>query len=241
MERYALAIGLWILLAFSSLQCAKLQTKRYPISHHSALNQGSWQPLVPDNVAVEPLAQGGPDDSPAETRIELRPRMVALARQLLEAARPQKGFGAKDLELMFESLNLDVGWSARLGLAELVEIGRKKGAYLTEGEPFPGDIILFHNQWDANENGEIDDWYTGCGIVMERGDTGFDAVVRTGNAPRSVAVWPERPFERVVNGEVVNSFLRVPSRNDPPGASYLAGQLYAGYLDVELLIQNSME
>lgn len=185
--------------------------------------------------------KSAPDNSSEENRIELRGLMVREARKLLEGGASGSGFGTQDLENVFKILNIDLNWRSRSGLERLVEIAREKGAYLTAGDPFLGDIVLFHNQFDANGNGEVDDTFTGCGIVVKADGERFEAVVRTGHAPRSVHVWPDRALERVVDGEVVNSFLRVPSRRDSPNVPYLAGQLYGGHLDIELLVQNVLK
>jgi hypothetical protein len=72
-------------------------------------------------------------------------------------------------------------------------------------------------------------------VVVETDGPRFKAVTRTGHAPREIAVWPDGPSVEVLDGEKVNSYLRIPSRADPEDAEYLAGDLYAGYVDVEAL------
>ena len=245
MDRFSRLTVFLTILALGGMHCSRLSKRRYPTRHHSPLANSDWQPLVPrrGTVSGDQGSRTGPtSDNPSdENRIELRRLMVAEAKRLVQENIRESGFCAPDLENIFGRLELNIEWRARSGLADLVEIGRGKGAYLNAGDPFPGDIVLFHNQWDANENGEVDDEFTGCGIAVSSSDGRLEVIVRTGHRARTVFVWPDRHQERTVGGEVVNSFLRIPNRTDPPEVRYLAGQLYAGYLDIELLLQNSLE
>jgi hypothetical protein len=144
-------------------------------------------------------------------------------------------FGAADLEAILHRVDVRIDWNARQGLAALVSVAKKKRAYHARGAPSAGDIVLFDNQWDANVNGRLDDRLTGSGVVTWADGVKFQAIVRTGNAPRRVIAWPDGPAKRIVDGEKVNDFLRVPSRSDPVDTLYLAGSLYVGYIDIDQL------
>ncbi len=167
--------------------------------------------------------------------------MVAEAENLLSVDDAHGSFGAEDLETMLNTLDVRAGWRAEQGLDALVSLARKKDAFDNDTRPTPGDIVFFHNEFDANLNGETDDWLTGCGVVVDRHGAQFTAVTRTGHAPRRVVVSADGPAVRMVEGEIVNSYLRVPSRADPADAAYLAGQLYAGYVDIEKLATGTNE
>ncbi len=165
----------------------------------------------------------------------LRNRMVKEAEAIVARGAVKDDFGARDLEAILHRVDVSVTWTAGQGLDRLVATAKKKRAYHTRGAPREGDIVLFDNQWDANINGRLDDRLTGCGVVTWTDGEKFQAIVRTGNAPRRVTAWPGGPARRIVDGEKVNDFLRVPSRSDPVDTPYLAGQLYVGYIDIDQL------
>ena len=167
---------------------------------------------------------------------DLRSKLVSRATELLEDEEERPEFGATDLGRILVELKIDLDWQSKHGIDALVRSAQKKQAYSAEGEPRPGDIVLFHNQRDVNGNGENDDWHTGLGIVIKsRGDR-FEAVTRTGHAPRRIHVCPNSPSFRMVGGKLVNSFVRIPQKSDPGDTAYLAGQLYAGYIDIDKLL-----
>jgi hypothetical protein len=161
--------------------------------------------------------------------------MVKEAEACLARGTVKDDFGAQDLAAILRRADIRIHWNAQQGLAPLVSVAKKKGAYHTQGAPELGDIVLFDNQWDANVNGKLDDRLTGCGVVTWTDGARFRAIVRTGNAPRRVTVWPGGPNRRIVDEEKINDFLRVPSRSDPVETPYLAGQLYVGYIAVDQL------
>jgi hypothetical protein len=203
--------------------------------YHTPLASSEWRALTPRQTP----GSGKPGNSDRRRDRDdgdIRARMIAEAEALLAQAGEGSGYGAEDLQTILEKVRGRLGWRSDQGLDALVSLGKKNGAYRLDDEPAPGDIALFHNQVDANMNGELDDWLTGCGVVTRRDGPRFEAVVRTGNAPRQVIVWPDDPSRRTANGKTVNSYLRIPSRSDPAGTAYLAGRLYAGYLDIEQLV-----
>lgn len=200
--------------------------------HRTGLLRGDWDPLVqrtsmPSDEEAPPAASG---QAPVES---IREKMIDRAVSLLEGQSGGGGYGPEDLEPILTDLIPGIRWRAGDRLAALADEARSRDAYRTNGRPRPGDIVLFHNQVDANGNGELDDWLTGCGIVTKRRGEVFEAVVRTGNAPRLAVAWPDGPSVQVYRDEKVNSFIRIPHRSDPPQTRYLAGQLYAGHIDVD--------
>ncbi len=216
--------------------CSTISPLRSPL-YHSSLASSDWKPLTPRQT---PNAAPRADNRPAPSKPnDIRARMVAEAEALPTGGKDRGDYGADDLEMMLAKVNSQVKWHSNQGLDALVSLARTKGAHHLENDPIPGDIVLFHNQWDANMNGEADDWLTGCGVVVKRHGPRFEAVVRTGHAPRQVTVWPDGPARRMVDGEKTNSFLRVPSRSDSSDTAYLAGQLFAGYIDIEELAADS--
>ncbi len=229
----ALPIGLLVVAACGGV-------KPGPAEHRTPLLGGGFAPLVPrQRNEGEPVdrreeedaaaAKGGSGDG------DLRERAVALALASLDDRTERPDFGAGDVGRVLEELLPRLDWKPAQGIASLADRATAAGALSTDGRPRPGDIALFHNQVDANGNGAVDDWHTGAGVVVERDGPRFDAVVRTGHAPRRITAWPDGPAAREVRGRVVDSFLRVPHPSDPDDTPYLAGQLYAGHIDLERL------
>ncbi|MFO8071448.1 MAG: hypothetical protein R6V85_06195 [Polyangia bacterium] len=214
-----------------------------PPAHHQPLARADWESRMPVRQLDEPRSErddadrddADRDDAAGSGSLEIRPAMIAAGEDLVSSGSSLPDFGASDLDRILSGLLPGLGWSSAGGLRRLVEIARSRGAYETDGDPEPGDVVLFHNQRDANGNGKVDDWLSGCGIVLERDGPRFVSAVRTGHAPRRAVVWPDGPGRRVVDGEVVNSYLRVPHRSDPAGTPYLAGRMYAGHIDIEEL------
>jgi hypothetical protein len=219
-------LALWAMLLTG---CSSLSYEHRP-QYHNPLAATRWDRLAPRPVPGGNASSGGAADAKS-----VRSLMVAQAEALMRTAEVRDGYGAEDVKRAMKSAGVKVDWRPAQGLAPLVDLARKRGAYLAAGRPRLGDIVLFHNQWDENANAEVDDWLTGAGVVVEAWGKRFNAVVRTGYAPRRVTVWPDGPAERMVDGEKVNDFLRVPTRSDPPDTPYLANQLYAGFIDVEKL------
>ena len=211
--------------------CSTVSYDHEPV-HHSPLSRTRWHSELPRETKKTAARSKGARRSDI---YRLRERMVKEAETLLARGTSRDDFGARDLEAILQRVDIRVGWTARQGLGASVSTAKKKRAYHTRGAPREGDIVLFDNQWDANINGRLDDRLTGCGVVTWGDGDKFQAVVRTGNASRRIIAWPGGPARRIVDGEKVNDYLRVPSRSDPVDTAYLAGQLYVGYIDIELL------
>ncbi len=109
---------------------------------------------------------------------------------------------------------------------------RGKGVELRGDDARPGDLVLFHNTRDHNNNGRPDDRFTAAGVVLHReGPRVTFMILRGGHA--SVAVLnTDRPHLRRRPGRarLENTYLRVISPADPPNTRYLAGQLLAGFV-----------
>ncbi|MDD5307593.1 MAG: hypothetical protein PHU25_09775 [Deltaproteobacteria bacterium] len=214
-------------LAFVAAACSGTPPRDLSPMYQGPLARSEWQgPTLENRI---------PDGKPSDSKGDVRARMRALALELLDKRTGGRGYGAEDLGRMMGEAMPKVRWRPSEGLDALVAAAKKKGAFASSGEPLPGDIVLFHNQWDANANGEDDDWLTGCGVVVDVSRMRFDAVVRTDHEPRRATVSPEDPSSRKEGGTISNSYLRVPRRSDARDTTYLAGQLYAGRIDVERL------
>ena len=95
-----------------------------------------------------------------------------------------------------------------------------------------GDIVFFHNAFDANGDGRNNDWYTHVGIVtaIENG-TATVSGWQSGEV-RTFALNTAHPRDIERGGREINSQLRTPSSSDAPFTDYYAGQLFAGFCDI---------
>lgn len=111
---------------------------------------------------------------------------------------------------------------------------RTEGETFQTGEPNIGDLVFFHNTFDANDDGRNNDWYTLVGIIERISSDGtVTFLAYTGSTVETLKMnldQLDRHHRR--GGEVVNSRLRDETPDDPPYTQYLAGQLFAGYCDV---------
>lgn len=226
-----LSLLICLLLLFFACSCAGgLAT---PPFSHGPLTNSNWNQPAPRRLAKRPAPQ-----NKARPKQDVREKMISEANAWLDLKQSNAGYGFDDLDRIVKSVAGNTGWNSSQGLKALVNLAKKRGAFYTDSKPSGGDIVLFHNLFDANSNSEADDWLTGCGIVVDRSGRKLEAVVRTGHAPRKIIAWPDGPARRLHNGKQINSFLRVPKPSDSKDTAYLAGQLYAGYIDIQRFINN---
>ncbi|NLN63408.1 MAG: hypothetical protein GX146_11085 [Myxococcales bacterium] len=218
-----LCAGLWV---------AGCQHPAWAPMQQGALFRGQMTP------AFGPSAhwRGGDADAPsasARPSSTVREKMVAAAQQWSAQTGAVADFGESDVRrIAHESANRAF-WQAGAPVSQWVEGARQCHAYETKRLPSPGDVVLFHNQYDQNVNSHSDDWYTGCAIVTSVRGAHIEAVTRTGNEPRRIHLWLDGPAVHTHKGRVVNSFVRTPRRSDPADAEYLAARLYAGFIDID--------
>jgi len=95
----------------------------------------------------------------------------------------------------------------------------------------PGDLVFFDNTWDYNGDGIINDPLTHVGIVeRQEADGTIVFISRVANAIERYRMNLGLPHVHLsAEGNVLNDYLRRKDRNDPVNASYLTGQLFAGF------------
>ncbi len=99
----------------------------------------------------------------------------------------------------------------------------------------PADLVFFHNTWDANGDGKVNDPLTHVGIVetVERDGT-IVFISRVAGAVERYRMNLSHPHvHRRGNGEVVNDYLRRKDRQDDPATRYLTAELLAGFGSLE--------
>ncbi len=100
-----------------------------------------------------------------------------------------------------------------------------------DGRPLPGDLLFFDDTYDRNGNRLADDPLTHVGVVEWAGAGGTVTFLHRGarGVARGVMSLRHPGSERGPAGERWNSRLRPARPEDPPGARYLAGELFAAY------------
>lgn len=118
----------------------------------------------------------------------------------------------------------------RSGVAAAFRTMKRYGVVFGGGGawPAPGDLVFWHDTYDRNRNGRVDDPLTHVGIVQYVSGGTVVFVHRGGHAVARGAMNPGRPDEARAGGFVLNSPLRSKSRR-VRGAPVLAGALFAAY------------
>lgn len=111
---------------------------------------------------------------------------------------------------------------------------RSQGDIFQSEPPNIGDLVFFHNTYDANDDGRNNNWYTQVGIIQDIATDGTVEFLTIFNGD----VQPLRmnldqiEDQTDATGRTINSQLRAESSDDPPYTQYLAGQLFASYCDI---------
>lgn len=118
------------------------------------------------------------------------------------------------------------------GVLRMWYFAKQRGGIHFRRIPERGDLIFFHQSYDANGNRKADDSFTHVAIV-ERVDkwgtiTYIDRAV-SGIARRRMNLYYPNLMRHPVTGKVINSHVRPRRRWDEKGAKHLAGQLFAGF------------
>ena len=111
---------------------------------------------------------------------------------------------------------------------------RAEGETFQSGDANIGDLVFFHNTYDANDDGRNNDWYTLVGVIEHIDSDGtITFLAYLGGQVRSLKMNLEHLDQHQrTDGQVTNSRLRKKDSDDPPFTQYLAGQLFAGFCDV---------
>jgi hypothetical protein len=97
--------------------------------------------------------------------------------------------------------------------------------------PKVADIIFFDNTYDRNGNSAIDDELTHVGIVLSVDENGTITFIHSsvsGGVTRDY-VNLYHPDKETLNGDTINSHLRVQKDADPLDTKYLAGELFHAF------------
>ena len=126
------------------------------------------------------------------------------------------------------------------GVARVYKYLRKKNLLYETEYPAPGDIIFWDNTWDANDDGEYNDYFTHIGMVMEVDETGLITYVHHNYRKGIITEYmnlTDPDTDRKTRGNeviIINSPMRM--RGSPPApegqwlSSHLARIFGKGYL-----------
>jgi len=121
------------------------------------------------------------------------------------------------------------------GVAAAYQAARSYGVVFGGGGewPRPGDLVFFHDTYDRNRNGAVDDAFTHLGVV-ERVDAGTVTFVHRGGhaVARGVLTLDRADQPSDGDGRPLNSTLR-DKRPRLAGEPVLAGQLFQGFGRIE--------
>jgi len=207
------------LAASALLVCAACATTRQGV------------PLPPP--APEPTVQGDPAAS-----VETRWRIVATARRLLgqPTVRWQGQTFPDDCSGLvlgvYASVGVPLTGSARPGDNGVTAVWRwtsARGRLFRTGRPDPGDLVFFHDTYDRDHDGKLDDGLTHIALVESVDADGTVSIIHRVN--RGVMRYHmnlDRPALRSEpgSGRVLNDWLRGSSGTGKP---VLTGQLFAVY------------
>ncbi|GKS59311.1 hypothetical protein YTPLAS18_28380 [Nitrospira sp.] len=95
----------------------------------------------------------------------------------------------------------------------------------------PGDLVFFHNTWDANGDGEVNDPLTHVGVVEAvEPDSTVIFISRVAGAVERYRMNLMHPHRhRAEDGRVLNDYLRRKKRRDVEGTPYLTAELFTAF------------
>lgn len=106
---------------------------------------------------------------------------------------------------------------------------RENGQVFHSGTPAPGDILIFHDSWDRNRNGRMDDPFSHVAIVEDVDADGTATMIHVmGQGIIRSRVNLDQPEVHTdpATGEVINDWLRRPQGRN---RAYTTGELLFAY------------
>lgn len=95
----------------------------------------------------------------------------------------------------------------------------------------PGDLVFFHDTWDRNGDGRLNDPLTHVGIVERvEADGTVLFISRVSRGVQRYRMNLAAPHtHRAPDGRVLNDYMRRKRSSDPSRTRYLSGELFAGF------------
>ncbi len=165
-----------------------------------------------------------------ESRVTSRPRQratIAHAKKSPSAARCRRLVGQRFPGPHAEALARMLGRCLRAPIAAATLRNHPTG--LHRSPPSPGELILFHNTRDANQNRRLDDRFSDAGVVVGLKHQRVSFIFLRQERVHLGVLSLKQPHRRRISHAIENTYLRVIRPDDPPRTQYLAGQLLAGF------------
>ena len=128
------------------------------------------------------------------------------------------------VEAMYYAAGQPISGSAKM----MYEQAKENRVFHKDKIPMAGDLVFFDNTHDRNKNGRRDDKLTHVAIVESVNDSGTISIIHLGS--RGISRIFMNLYEPDVykdgNGNIMNSFLRAPSKDRGPR---LTGELFVGF------------
>lgn len=221
-----------------SFQSAGLDTPYYGVNHRPVTTRDgssrrpdrSVEERAPSSRRDAQLASARPAERPAPTR----PPIPSVSE---DRYAPMRSGGGYDPQLAvsyivdtYEMNGVEFENPAAMRIVDLYRSVQREGTVYHTTQPVVGDLVFFHNTYDANDDNRNNDWYTHVGIIesVDREGTITFLSYRQGDVVRDVMNLREPRSERV-EGRPANAKLREERRDDPAWTQYYSGELFAGF------------
>lgn len=132
------------------------------------------------------------------------------------------------IEAIYRLNETAVSSSEQPNVVDIYRHAQQAGVVYHTTRPMVGDLVFFHNTFDRNSDGRLNDWFTLVGLVEEvRDDGGMTFLAYVDGAVQRLHLHLERPGSEREGGRVLNSPLRANAR--PSDEHRLASELFAGF------------
>ena len=181
------------------------------------------------------------DDESITKPLSLREEGLSARKELVRVSQKSVGKSIDQIEGGFIGSVLGSVERAdtlpRDSMSGLYKTLRNQGLSFETESPEVGDLVFFHNTFDANKDGRNNDWYSTCGVVTSvGGNEVIEFVAPVNGKVGTFSLTVGRPEVRrdESSRQTLNSFLRSKSLSDPEYTQYLAGELFAGFASLPL-------
>ena len=126
---------------------------------------------------------------------------------------------------------LDSSVEGANGVRLIYDTLKKLNKIYKKKRPQVADIVFFDNTWDRIKNGKINDDLTHVGIVLDVDKNGTITFIHSSvsGGVRRDYMNLYHPHKETLNGDTINSHLRVEKDADPPDTKYLTGELFNSF------------
>ena len=146
----------------------------------------------------------------------------------------QATFAAQFTHTILKANGISFSAGSATSVPDLYRECRTEGDTFQSNRPTIGDLVFFHNTFDANQDGRNNNWYTMVGVIEHIGSDGtVQFVTHRGEEIETHSLnLDELNEQHGAGGRTINSKLRTKTDRDPPYTQYLAGQLFAGFCNI---------